>query len=287
MKKLPSKLYHYCSVESMFNIIKSRSLWLSNSKQMNDAEESTWIEQYFPYFIERFEKINQKKLINEAIDFYKDLKEHPFIFCLSEDKDSLSQWRAYSKNGQGVSICFKSDILDLPNIIPGHNRKEEETIGLIPIVYDETRQSEYMYLVYKVAIDIFKKKKDNPITVLFLGISLSQLSRTFKNHSFSEEKEWRIIYTPIKFKKIRELNDEHDSSNTTNLLSITDQKFRVSNEKIISFYELSLSSKFTSDLIPEIILGPKSQIDIPELELFIKANGLENTKIIRSKSTYR
>lgn len=39
MKEKVETLYHYCSVETFFNIIKNASLWLSDIEKSNDYEE--------------------------------------------------------------------------------------------------------------------------------------------------------------------------------------------------------------------------------------------------------
>jgi hypothetical protein len=109
------------------------------------------------------------------------------------------------------------------------------------------------------------------------ALQLMIISQIYKNPSFSEEMEWRIIHSLfIPNAIIYEKNK-----------SLSDIKFRPANNKIITYHEYNLDDKFNSKLIPEIVLGPKSKIDIPELELFLKANGLVNTKVIQSKSTYR
>ena len=40
-------IYHYCSVESFFNIITSKVLWLSDIEYMNDRLEGQWSNEIF------------------------------------------------------------------------------------------------------------------------------------------------------------------------------------------------------------------------------------------------
>lgn len=42
MNKNKQLIYHYCSVESMYNILSRKTLWLSDSEYMNDKYESIW-----------------------------------------------------------------------------------------------------------------------------------------------------------------------------------------------------------------------------------------------------
>lgn len=280
MTKLPSKLYHYCSVESMFNIIKSKSLWLSNSKQMNDSKESKWIEQYFYLIKNTYSDTKYGSFINNTLNTYRSNKPNPYLFCLSEDHDSLSQWRAYSNNATGVSIGFAPKQLNVKHQWPWENENFDYNISILKVEYSKKSQEETILRLaekYKNDIKINKKFKAFSESTEF-ALELTDLSMIFKNSSFEEEKEWRIIHTPI---------DAIFSNQTIKYPDLSELKFRTTDQNIKTYYELSLNSIFNSSLIPEIILGPKSQIDIPELIMFLKTNGLNNTKIVESKSTYR
>ena len=39
----PKTLYHYCSIETFFNVIKSNSVWLSDIEKSNDSLELTYM----------------------------------------------------------------------------------------------------------------------------------------------------------------------------------------------------------------------------------------------------
>ena len=41
--KKPKVLYHYCSVEAFYNIIKNHSIWLSDLRKTNDEKELIWV----------------------------------------------------------------------------------------------------------------------------------------------------------------------------------------------------------------------------------------------------
>lgn len=279
MKKLPSKLYHYCSVESMFNIIKSKSLWLSNSGQMNDSKESTWIEQHFEFIKKLIPENLHTHFFPKTFQMYDENKQIPYIFCLSQEKDLLSQWRAYSQDGRGVCIGFSTNYLKTPNKSPWPSSDPNITLGILPIKYNTKHQMDELELIIWDMIPVNQKEVMYWGALrIYLAMTLKNLSLTYKNPSFREEKEWRIIHTPFEDEYTKDIKSDK---------MLSELKYRVSNDKIVTFYEYSLEKIFNNKLIPEIILGAKSNIDIPELELFLKANGLEGTKVLRSKSTYR
>ena len=106
--------YHYCSIDSFFKIIESKSIWLSNSSVMNDFEENTRIEKHFSMIDSLFENENHIELKNWIKPFYELFKpDYSLIFCLSEEKDQLSQWRGYANDGTGVSIGFNVNKLGI------------------------------------------------------------------------------------------------------------------------------------------------------------------------------
>lgn len=280
MKQAPSTLYHYCSVENMFNIFNSKALWLSNSSQMNDSKESTWIEQYFEVLKNTFAGKEYEKFVDQTLTIYEWNKYKPFIFCLSAKKDSLSQWRAYSSDGKGVCIGLSSKSLKLPRNVPSPNVNADNTIGLLPIEYIINNQKKGIVEVVSHFKKIYDEKKEKfwELSSTFLGLALAKMSLTYKNPSFSEEKEWRIVHTPAI--SVYEVESETEKR-------MSNLNFRIANEKIMTFYKYKLDDIFNSDLIKEIVLGPKSNIDLPELEQFLKFHELDKTKISISESTYR
>lgn len=277
----PKILYHYCSVENFFNIILSKSLWLSNASQMNDAKETTWVETYFDFINSYFKGQEYYNFTKYLFLTYGWNKKFPYIHCLSEIRDSLSQWRAYSTDGKGISIGFNIKNIGIKNKLPSTNVFKDKTVGLCKIEYSKSKQKRLIKELTEKFKDIYDKKEDElwEASSALLAFQLVNYSLTFKNPSFAEEKEWRIIHTPLENKKQYE--------NVENKIAISDINYRTLGNKITTYTILDLESKFNSRLIPEIVLGPKSELDIDILKSFLKANNLIETKIIKSESTYR
>lgn len=247
---------------------------------MNDSEESTWIEQHFDLVKDTFKEKKYEKYLTEALNTYEWNRHNPFIFCLSEKKDSLSQWRAYSGDGKGVCIGFSTKTLKIKKDSPWPNTSADHTIGILPIEYNIRNQQREILKYVKNFKKTYDEQKEElwEVSSAFLGTSLARLALTFKNPSFLEEKEWRIIHTPT--------TTGYDVESETEK-RMSDLKFRVSNDKILTYHEYDLETIFNSGLIKEIVLGPKTNIDIPELEQFLEYNNLSKTKILISESTYR
>lgn len=125
----------------------------------------------------------------------------------------------------------------------------------------------------------------------------------YKNPGFNEEKEWRLVFDPFRrIRRISKLNDYLDRMCETfvrrkqeggfiqNALS-----FKPIGETIISYIDLDFK-QVKNELIKEIIIGPKANIDDNDLRLFLYSNGYEvsscglslpNVVIRKSSSTYR
>lgn len=122
----PEALYHYCSLETFCNIIKNKSIWLSDFRKTNDAKEVIWAKE----IVEREvlpgiqEKINAEireknenggysgwEVANALLN-HAELGVSYWGFCLSKKRDDLGQWRGYGDDGAGISIGFKKDKLN-------------------------------------------------------------------------------------------------------------------------------------------------------------------------------
>ena len=89
-------LYHYCSVETFFQIIKNQTLRLTNIQYMNDSEE-------LHYGIDLLGKSDEEMLyLDKKYRGYIDI----YAMCFSEMGDLLSQWRGYGDNAEGLSISL-------------------------------------------------------------------------------------------------------------------------------------------------------------------------------------
>lgn len=62
--KMPETLYHYCSLDTFYNIVKNKSICLSDLSKTNDSQELIWLkndicEKLLPMIKEEQKKSNQ------------------------------------------------------------------------------------------------------------------------------------------------------------------------------------------------------------------------------------
>lgn len=273
-------VYHYCDVNAFLNIIQNNKLWLSDVQKSNDSEECNWIK----------DKINQeieKGLDTERLKAWRTgyimVPQLPTITvysaCFSEIPDLLSQWRGYAQDGQGISIGFsKRKLLSL-------NGSSPYNLTFGQVIYDEGEQQK---LIQQMTENIeTKKPKEMGHAALELNINYFMKFPLYKNSSFKEEAEWRLIYLskPGNPKPDSDIND----------LQFSETKYRCSNGKIISYMELDFS-RIKRDFIKEIWIGPKAKVSKKDIAELLAASGYyeggiygdrKQIKIHKSSSSYQ
>lgn len=250
-------------MESFFNIIKGRSIWLSNALKTNDFLELRWILHVlkFPNIQTDFEsfKLEYEYWIRS---FFR-----PHVACFSTESDVLSQWRGYADDGKGVAIGFNrkyfESISDLDN---------KET-RLINVIYDEVEQRQKLEkLMQSIDIEHFHKVNSNfeGLSSIVLIQQIIEYGLIFKNQSFREEKEIRLIHG------FGELAAESDSL-----------KYRPTEDDLISYMEIPLELDNGFSPIAEIVLGPKNKADESDVRDFLLSSFSNVVRIKRSVCSYR
>lgn len=115
-------LYHYTSVDALFNIVQSKTFWLANSKSSNDKKENSLSLKQYKKMLEDIISTCQYDEIKDAIriflnrsdlsSFLSDNKKF-FILSLTNQKDNLTHWERYASFRRGVSVALNADILKI------------------------------------------------------------------------------------------------------------------------------------------------------------------------------
>lgn len=313
-------LYHYCSLDAFLNIIRNKSIRMSDIGKSNDFMEAKWLFEFFEeevlhqYNEEPF--INSNRVIyglsdidtlrflirNEKNKMINRNDELFYVTCFSEEGDVLSQWRGYADDGFGVSIGFDSEVLKTI-------ASNEELLQLKKVVYPRSKElihkeiksharSFLESVYYAISQGDTKDIYFNDYSLdSFYSVStkaLLQESLFYKNPAFQEEKEWRLV-----------LNEELDkSSSEWEVWNYIEEntpesyfwerfpaglQFRNTRSKLISFFDLSFKG-FEQQIIKEIYIGPKSEVEENDMYQLLGYYGyqvLDEITVKKSKSTYR
>jgi len=106
-------LYHYCSNESFYLIVSSKSIHMSSLSLSNDKKEGKLVTEVFMSIVNENDNNNiYKRQLKDKLLALEQIVDG-VGFCLSEEGDLLSQWRGYADDASGVSIGFSRKNLNL------------------------------------------------------------------------------------------------------------------------------------------------------------------------------
>ncbi|WP_163934245.1 DUF2971 domain-containing protein [Paraferrimonas sp. SM1919] len=274
---LPQKLYHYTSAEGLKGIINSESLWATDCRFLNDSTE---FHDGLSFTIEELAKRNST-LCTELSEYLKSDTSNflevvtPYITSFCADGDLLSQWRGYSSSSEGYCIEFDFSDSDLWCYNVTYS-------DLIPVIYAPDKKIKAINSIIDRIIEIFEnapseEQSNKNLYLPLLANSFRPLLASFKNESFSEEKEIRAIFS------LHSVQNEKYS------------EFRISNGAFIpyligSFKQATDKQLFKRAQLPitKIILPPSAgETARKGLELFLDSSGYSRKLITSSKIPLR
>ncbi len=233
----PRELYHYTSLHRFVGIISSRTIWASSIFHLNDAAE-------FLYTITLAGSVLLTKTGEQPRNkFYKRLWKDRFrmlalagqifVVSFSENPDLLSQWRAYTGGGSGVSIGFQHKYL-LTRALTQHFR-------LVKCVYDPQIQKRIVKKLIERAYIDFHKDAMFEMAALRYFMRLVSVASAFKHPSFREEREWRLV---------------SDFMHAPPFQRGYSTKWRPGQFMLIPYTEFKLSNKKERIVVSSLYLGP-------------------------------
>ena len=283
-------LYHYCSNASFLSIIANRSLWASEFSLSNDLLEGKWIRKVFS------ECCDDRKIPKDEKDGLLEILDGitAYVgaagFCMSEESDLLSQWRAYSDNACGVSIGFTSDYFNSLGELK-RDRGDDFNAALGQVEYEVEKQK---ILIKDKLEHIFSrtgKGAFTPLTLLthtpekeearkqaYRGLSLAVFLLfphlyEFKNPAFREEREWRLtsLVTPAE---------------TSQGFDVNRMDFRCLSDRIIPYRNIPLEDVGKTAIV-EVVLGPRNITPERIVEAALLRYGWGKIPVRRSSASYR
>jgi len=267
-------IYHYTDVHGLFGIVQAKKVWLTSGHHLNDKAEGSWVDlrkprsgdwlrpQLRPVEDMRFVKVSEHlratwELLDSATSNRR--RDDVFVASFSTNDDQLSQWRAYSADGTGVSVGFSQTSLSDswmggPHIVRG--------LVLHDVTYGD-RVEELQA--------IMDNQDAHPVEEALYQRTLSNFVWTTKNPAFEEEAEVRILYWP-------------DPNAAEPPWCVSETKYRVARGvDLVPYYEL----RVLPEAIESITLGPKCAINEQTLIEFLVDNDLGGVEVRASTATYR
>lgn len=282
-RHMPSGLlYHYCDAHALLNILKTRAVWATSTKYLNDTTELLSFSNSMRAHADKHRNSAAGEALSDMVDFYwvssdtmqtQTIGMDRFASCFSTDGDLLSQWRAYGNNGRGYAIGF--DATAFAGLVGTTN-----TMTLRRMAYGAGHEAKLIDdLIVRFAtaiadhIDILDTTgwgtvhARNWLSMRF-GECLLDMADEVKDSAFVEEKEWRLYGVS------------------------QDVQYRVSADRIVPYQQLDLTAATNPKLLPigEIVIGPR--LDFKEAVVSLTTYGSSfgygtSLDFRKSKAPYR
>jgi hypothetical protein len=194
-------LWHYTNGSALIKILDSMTIYSTQISCLNDATELKYGSRLFHGALKELraatsdDSLAEKLLDGAILHFTEDpsfsAASFHFVACFSEEKDDLSQWRAYGGGENGYAIGFRAaDLSGIPNGL------------LVRVKYDTDL---HRALAKKAAIEMVRFCKESvqkfePPDLVQFGVEFLQaweqqmvmLAPLVKDPGFFKEKEFRI-----------------------------------------------------------------------------------------------
>ena len=312
-------IYHYCSLDTFAQIIKNKTIRLSDLNKTNDYMEKKWGMKLL--YRTLCDELQDRGIVMDLKEDYwysdnahnhleqleNDIKSYlnhqTLITCFSTKKDMLSQWRAYGNDGVGIAIGFDYNLFK--KIL-----KPEKKFFIDNVIYKKEKQEKkikeelfapaFMHLENMFAQDAVRCSDD--YNVYFVEEFdcfceyMDDAERLFpflKNPAFEEEKEVRIVYNTGIYE---EIEDKEFLSYTSEAIPIgrneefllQPMQYVVKKDKLVAYADLKFESCINDGIIKEIVIGPKAKVSIDDVYRFLLLNGIcSGVKISISESSYQ
>jgi len=195
--KKPRVLYHYTSASALIGILKTKTLWATNIRFLNDSTE-------YQIALNIARRVIQERISTSTIKREKalfavleerltDITGDVYVSSFTENGDQLSQWRAYCPTAGGYAIGFDSDAL--------FQQQEKDTQFLVRCIYEPAEHQKAVVHILEHLVGLAETSRRDGTdqdrvlreTYKLLGRLLPPLAPMLKDPSFAEEREWRLV----------------------------------------------------------------------------------------------
>ena len=274
-------VFHYTDVDAFVSILKSRQLWMTDTRAMNDTTEKL---DFLVMFRDRLSKepFQHESVKNEILSMTDFVENNDFgVLSFSTDKDTLPQWVAYGGKGEGFSIGF--DPSPLTKIVKRSDRGATIILRDIvntfvgDVIYESDKKSEIVEDLIQTAKSMEPRRARIDTRFDSFRSKIIKNSCSFKNKCFKEEKEIRLV---------KWFRDFH--ANDSELYEKGFIESHYDHRSVAGIPRLYYKHDFEPEWITEIVLGPKCPASIPEIKKFILELGYPSSvEVTRSLATYR
>ena len=255
-------IYHYCSAEVFEIIAETKKIRLSDITKMNDEGEYKSGFQIIRDILKSHPKVDQ----SISTEMSPNNINHTFkvlIASFSKNGDLLSQWRAYADDGRGFSIGFDLELIRQHHMFNRYLEKMIPILGKIEFISVTYDRLEFEREVHEL-IGSFERSS-SPMRFKLLARALMFMAIRYKEKFFEEEQEVRGFIAPEE--------------------GIQGDDYTVEQRETPygDAYYYQLNTSFNDiHAIKEVVIGPRNQSEIQQVQQCLECYGLGNIHVKHS-----
>lgn len=258
----PPVLYHYTDPAGLIGMMRTKEVWATDARFLNDSSEMTYVREivvaaaastaaqsaHARYLCAKLAGI-------EAADLYQG---SIYVASFSEQRDLLSQWRAYGGDGLGYGLGFATE----PNLEAAHPSTAFPALQVSKyrkVIYDPSCTGGALWDAVVAIIRLVDQVESGELamqsseqaygSILRL---LQQVYPTVKNEGFAEEDEWRIVFRNLAADGV-----------------LANLQFRPSSLGIATYVPLQWQTEDNTPPLIEIVMGPRIPSEAGQAALFM------------------
>jgi hypothetical protein len=265
----PDIVYHYCGPDGFLGILRSRQIWATSMRHLNDMSEQTYAAEQIRAIVRRIAQETSADAAAVPASLLIDRAEEAtsYVACFSEHADLLSQWRAYAASEGGFAVGIQTSSLssggdwlfgECDYDCASHDQVVESILRDHPKLLDPKESLQQLMHV-----------SDHEVSSLIAA--LLTLIPLRKHPGFREEAEWRVVRGPIEA--------EHHPV-----------EFRVSRGAVIPYQCIPLAESGVEFPIAEVVIGPSPDArerTYGATRMLLDEHGLKKCDVRVSKIPYR
>jgi hypothetical protein len=107
---VPDIVYHYCGPDGLLGILRSRQIWATSMRHLNDTSEQMYAAEQIRSILGCIARETSADAAALPAALLIDRAEEAisYVACFSEHDDLLSQWRAYAPPGGGFALGIET-----------------------------------------------------------------------------------------------------------------------------------------------------------------------------------
>jgi Protein of unknown function (DUF2971) len=272
---VPPVVYHYTDAAGLRAILEHSKVRATDTRFLNDRHELTHLISSAHASVHDIARENKN---GKLTDFYRQIDRFRsvpspnsyFVFSLSSERDDLSQWRGYARDGCGFTLGLSGSAIyklarkDFVFTKVEYDLNRQQNI--LRLAHDEIRDALLAELAKKPQ-SMFDVYQEAAITYDWV---IEHAAAASKHQSFRAESEWRVIMS---------------TSNQNPEFKIHS---RISGTRIVPYAELSLADANGRIPLVEIGVGPgfSSGEQIQAVEFLLREFDYK-AKVYSADSPYR